>query len=281
MFELGSVYPAALDVTDQNGQPVNPATATLAITLPDQTVVTPAITLPPAEQGKLRYAYLTAQPGRHLVNWVTTGPNTAYSDVFDVMTAAPPALFSLADAKQTLGIPASNTADDDELRAKIRAVTASIEQYMRTAYAYRTVTELFRRPNMSPPWNMPHALRLTTVPVITLTSLVTLNPQNVVTTTYNPAADMDVDPESGLVTRNGGPPFAGRMQAVYRAGMTIIPENITEGGRVLLQHIWESRRGPGGLNGVIGPEEMSDYRHFTGKPRKVMDLLGPPRPVIF
>jgi len=281
MFELGSVYPAALDVRDENGQLVNPATAAVTFTLPDQSTAVPPVTLPPAVTGQLRYPFLTTQPGRHLVSWVTTGPNTAYTDVFDVLPAAPPALFSLADAKQTLGIPAGNTADDDELRSKIRAVTRSVELYMNTAYAYRTVTELLRRPNMSPPWNMPQALRLTTVPVIKLTSLVTLDPQNQPTTVYDPVNDLDVDPESGLVSRHGGPPFAGRMQAVYTAGMTVIPENIAEGSRILLQHIWESRRGPGGLNGVIGPEEMSDYRHFTGKPRKVMDLLGPPRPVIF
>lgn len=281
MFELGSIYPAALDVLDENGQLANPSSAVLAITQPDQTVATPAITLPPPVTGQLRYPFLTAQPGRHLVRWVTTGPVTAYTDVFDVLPAAPPALFSLADAKQTLQIPASNTTDDDELRGKIRAITTSIEQYKNTAYAYRQVTEYFTRPNMSPPWNLPVKLRLTTIPVITLTSLVTLNPDGSVVTDYLPASNLQVDGATGLVSRLAGPPFAGRLQAVYTAGMTVIPENILEGGRILLQFVWESRRGPGGLNGVIGPEEMSDFRHFTGKPRKVMDLLGPPMPAIF
>ena len=103
---------------------------------------------------------------------------------------------------------------------------------------------------------------------------------NVLTTTYDTVNNMWVDPESGLIHRYNGPPFAGRMTAVYTAGYQIIPTHIIEGGRILLQHIWESRRGPGGIGGIIGPEEMADFRHFTAMPRKVTDLLGPPRPVV-
>jgi hypothetical protein len=282
MFELGSVYPAALDVRDENRQPANPDTATLTFTLPDQSTISPAVTLPPAVTGQLRYPYVTVQPGRHLVRWQTTGPDTAYTDVFDVLDAAPPAILSLADAKQTLSMDPSYTDDDDELRAKLRAVTRSVERYMRTVYAYRVITETITRPVLGVPWAMTAALRLTYVPVIPpVTSLVTLNPQGQVTTTYDTVNNMWVDPETGLVHRLAGPPFAGRMQAVYPAGMTMIPENILEGSRVLLQAVWESRRGPGGVNGVIGPEEMGDYRHYTAMPRKVTDWLGPPRPVVY
>ena len=102
MFELGAVYPAAINITDQNGQPANPAAATLIITQPDQTTVNCPITLPPAVTGQLRYPFPTTQAGRHLVNWTTTNPTAPYTDVFDVLEAAPQALFSLADAKQTL-----------------------------------------------------------------------------------------------------------------------------------------------------------------------------------
>ena len=281
MFELGSVYPAALNVYNQDQQPANAAAVALAITLPDQTISTPVVANPPAVTGQYAYPFLTTQPGRHLVNWTTTNPSTAWSDVFDVLEAAPPSLFSLADAKQTLAIDPDYTDDDDELRSKIRAVTSSIEKYMRTVYAYRQVVEPFDRPKMAVPWMLPSSLRLTFVPVIKLTGLVTLSPQNTVTTTYDTVNDMWTDAESGLVHRIGGPPFAGRLQATYTAGYQIIPNHILEGGRVLLQAVWETRRGPGGLNGVIGPEEMSDFRHFTAMPRKVTDFLGPPRPVVY
>ena len=281
MYELGAVYPAALNITDANQQPANPATVSLVITQPDQTTVPCTITLPPPVTGQLRYPFPTAQPGRHLVNWNTTGPITAYTDVFDVNEAAPPSIISLADAKQTLAMDPAWTQDDDELRAKLRAITASIERYMRTVYAYRTVTETITRPVIGTPWMMPSALRLTYVPVITVTSLVTISQANVITTTYDTINNMWVDPEAGLIHRYNGPPFAGRMQATYTAGYKIIPYNIIEGARILTQHMWESRRGPGGLNGVIGAEELSDFRHYTALPRKVAELLGPPRPVIY
>jgi hypothetical protein len=281
MYELGAVYPAALDIRDQNQQPANPATATLAITQPDQTAVPCTITLPPPVTGQLRFPFPTAQPGRHLVRWNTTGPVTAYTDVFDVMEAAPQALISLADAKQTLAMDPGYTADDDELRAKIRAITSSIERYMRTVYAYRSVTETITRPVLGVPWMLPAQLRLTYVPVIQLNSLVTISPANVITTTYDTVNNMWVDTEAGLVHRYNGPPFAGRMQAGYTAGYKIIPTHIIEGARILLQHFWESRRGPGGLNGVIGPEELADFRHYTALPRKCTELLGPPRPVVY
>jgi hypothetical protein len=285
MYELGDLYPAALDVFDQNRQLANPAAATLVITQPDQTAVTPVLTLPPAETGKLRYLFPTVQPGRHLTRWVVTmagsTPSKAYTDVFDVLAAAPPSILSLADAKQTLSMDPAYTDDDDELRGKLRGITASVERYMRTVYAYRQVTEIIERPRMGVPWTLPASLRLTYVPVISLTSLVTLRPDSTVLTTYDTVNDMWVDPESGLVHRTGGPPFAGRMQAVYAAGMRVIPENVIEGSRVLLQAVWETRRGPGGVNGVVGPEEMSDYRHYTALPRKCIDWLGPPRPVVY
>jgi hypothetical protein len=281
MFELGAVYPAALNITDGNGQPADPVSVSLIITQPDQTTVNCTVPLPSAVPGQLRYPFPTVQPGRHLVNWTTSNPATAYTDVFDVLEAAPPSLFSLADAKVTLSMDPAYTADDDELRSKIRAVTRSLERVMHTVYAWRQVTETIPQPLFPSPWGLSAKLRLTFVPVLALTSLVTMSPQNTVTTTYDTVNNMYVDAETGLVHRYAGPPFAGRMIAGYTAGYQIIPSNVLEGGLILLQHIWESRRGPGGLNGVIGPEEMADFRHFTALPRKVQDLLGPPRPVVY
>ena len=75
-------------------------------------------------------------------------------------------------------------------------------------------------------------------------------------------------------------PSHGVSAYMQAAGYKIIPYNYIEGAKILLAHMWESRRGPGGLNGVIGPEELADFRHFTALPRKVLETLGPPRPVI-
>jgi hypothetical protein len=280
MFELDSLVPLSVNVYDANGNPANAATVALTITQPDQTLLTPAVTNPPAVTGQYTYAFPSTQPGRHLVKWLTTGPQTAYRDVFDVTEDAPPAIISLADCKQTLGMDPTDTSDDQELLAKLAAITRSVERYMHTAYAFRTVTELIPEPALPVPWQQPK-VRLSTLPVLALTSAVTLSPTNVVTTTYDVVNNMTVDAESGLVNVFNGPPLAGRTQWVYTAGYQIIPYHIIEGSKVLFQAVWESRRGPGGANGVLGPEEMGDFRHFTAFPRKVTEWFGPPRPVIY
>jgi hypothetical protein len=281
VIDYGAVYPAALNIFNTSGQLTNATTVSLTITQPDQTTVVCPVANPPAQVGQYTYGFQTTQAGRHLVNWASTGPVTAYTDVFDVMEQAPPSIISLADAKQCLSMDPANTTDDDELRAKLRACTASIERYMRTVYAYRSVSETITRPLMGVPWQEPAALRLKYVPVIALTSLVTMSPQNVVSTTYDTVNNMWVDTEAGLVHVYAGPPLQGRMIASYTCGYQIIPYNVIEGAKVLFQAMWESRRGPGGLGGVIGPEEMADYRHFTALPRKCIEWLGPPRPVIY
>jgi hypothetical protein len=292
MIELGAEAPIAVNTFDQNGNPVNAATVTLTITLPDQSTVTPAVTNPPAVTGQYTYPYVTVQPGRH--SWVlaTTSPLTVYRDTFDVNVAASSAIISLADAKQTLSMDPADTSDDAELLAKLQAITASIQLYMHTQYVPATLTEWHNWPAQMVPWERPR-LRLgsgavitvapdvQTLPVLSFTSLITYGPQNQVVTTYDTVNNMYADPGTGLVTVYNGPPLAGRMQAIFAVGMQVIPYNVIEAGKILIQHIWESRRGPGGLNGVIGPEEMADFRHFTSLPRKVTEMLGPPRPVVF
>jgi hypothetical protein len=291
MYEIGQVYPAAVNTYDQNSNPVDAETVFLTITQPDMTQVTPVVTNPPAVTGQYTWPFPIVQAGRHAVNWQTINPNTAWSDVFDVVAAQSDAIISLADCKQTLSIDAANTDDDDELRAKLRAVTHSIQLYMHTQYVPVQVTEWHNWPAHLIPWERPR-LRLGSgstvlppggqaVPIMSFSSLITYGPQNQVVTTYDTVNSMTVDRETGLVTVFNGPPLAGRMQAIWTAGMTVIPGNVIEGSKVLLQALWESRRGPGGLNGVIGPEEMADFRHYTGMPRKVMELLGQPRPVVF
>jgi hypothetical protein len=292
MIELGAVYPAAVNLFGSNGQPVNAATVTLTITQPDGTTITPAVTNPPAVTGQYQYPFVTAQAGRHTVSWTFTGPVEVYRDIFDVNPATVNAIISLADAKQTLGMDPAVTDDDTELLAKLQAITTSIQLYMHTQYVPVQLTEWHSWPAQMIPWERPK-LRLGAgtlvnppadvqlLPVASLQSLITYGPQNQVVTTYDTVNNMYVDSQTGLVHVYNGVPLAGRMQAMFTVGLPVVPWNVIEGGKMLIQHIWESRRGPGGVNGLIGPEELADFRHFTSLPRKVTEMLGPPRPVVF
>jgi hypothetical protein len=79
-----------------------------------------------------------------------------------------------------------------------------------------------------------------------------------------------------------GPKPFGWVTSGYTAGYVVIPGNYLEAASVLLEHLWETRRGPGPLGGgVIGVEEAGDWKQMTMLPRKVIEWIGPPRPIVF
>lgn len=279
-FELGSIYPAAVNLTDANGNPTNATTVTLTITLPDTTTTSPTVTNPPSVTGAYTLPYLTVQPGRHLVRWVFTGPNSSYTDMFDVKEPNPPSILSLADAKQQLNILPSNTSDDDEIRMWLAAVTNTVEEYKHETIAQRTISEIYGFPNTMYGFGQflgfgPN-VRVLHTPVIALQSIVAENG----TFTWTITNNIDVEASTGLITVVNGPPITGRVIITYTAGYQIIPYKYLLGARMLFQHMWETRRGPGGQSGITGPEELADFRHYTSMPRKVMEMLGPPKPMV-
>jgi len=268
VFDLGDIYPAALDVFDANSNLVNPSTVVLTITLPDATVVTPTVTNPPTVTGKLRYSYLTTMAGRHTVRWVTTAPNTAYTDMFTVAEADALAMMSLAEVKLVLGIDPSDTADDEEIRHMIQAVTVAIEDYKGQVMVRRSFTDDYEM-------TWPGRLRLQNTPVISLTALVSQDG----TKTWD-VTKLHVNKDNGIVTVLSGPPITGTVYPTYLAGFQVIPYRYIEAAKIILEHIWETRRGPGGVGGVIGPEELRDYKHTSDFPRKAREWLGPSQPVV-
>ena len=277
MIPFGGVYPAAINVFNAAGAPATPVSATLTIIQPDQSVLTydlADLTIP--APGQLQYPFITTQAGLHKVSWITVTPNAPWSDVFDVSEQFSPAMLSLADAKQQLGMAPSYIDDDDELREKLAALTAAVENYKHETIVARTIVEEHAYDTIwGGGWPMQRRIRLWQFPPMQLISVtsedgtISWEPQN-----------LDLDTATGLVSVIQGPPVRGRVEVTYTAGYKIIPYNYLEGAKILLMHMWESRRGPGGLNGVIGPEELADFRHFTALPRKVLETLGPPRPVI-
>lgn len=277
MIDLGGVYPAVINIYDADGNLVNPATITLTITQPDGTQPAIVVGNPPVLAGQFAYQFITTQAGRHTVRWQTTAPNVAWTDVFDVAEATPPAILSLSDMKNILYIDPADTSDDDTIRAMLMATTAAVEQYKNEIIVPRTITENVNFGDIwQRGWPIRSRVRLMGVPLISVTSVMSLDGM----ITWDPA-NMLPDRNTGLVQVISGPPFAGRMVWTYYAGYPIIPYHILEGSKTIFQHIWEGRRGPGGTGSVVGPEELADYKHATGIPRKAYEMLGPPRPAIF
>src|SRR3546814_10085956 len=62
---------------------------------------------------------------------------------------------------------------------------------------------------------------------------------------------------TGIVRRKDGGRLVGPLRFTYVAGLTVIPANISHGGRIILQHLWKTQ---GGGMGRPAPGGMDDYR---------------------
>lgn len=270
MIDLGAAYPVAVDLFDESGNRANAVSVTVTITQPDGTQATPELANPPSVEGQYRGLYPTTQAGRHVVRVVTSSPDTAYTDVFDVGEAVPPSIVSLWDAKEFLGIDQQDSSQDRELRAWLAGTTQVVERLMNEVIAKRQITFTEKNENIRK-WRLWH------VPVISLDSLARWDG----TYTWNVTTDVYTDPETGIIELIRGPSLRHRLTAVFTAGYQVVPYHYQQGSLVLLQHAWETQRGPGGVGGgVVGPEEAGDMKQMYMVPRKVREWLGEPRPVV-
>jgi uncharacterized phiE125 gp8 family phage protein len=175
------------------------------------------------------------------------------------------AIVSLDDAKRQLNIPASDTTDDVELQSFVDAATASVETQLGQVVGQRTVVDQldFTRSTT--------AFLLQAVPVISLTSLVSLDGAQAWTVT--PPA-MYLDGASGCITVLSGPPVKGSVLATYQAGYTAIPANIRLAALIIIQHLWETQRG--NMGSVPGGSDEPQYMIGRGfaLPRRALELLG-------
>ncbi|MFB6771141.1 hypothetical protein [Streptomyces sp. NPDC056337] len=265
-FDLGATVRLTGECRDPGGTLASAATAVVTVTLPDATTVTPAVTETPDTPGKYQADYVSTTPGRHAVRWVWTEPAAAYTDVFDVQDEAPPAILSLRDARQHLN--RVSTTDDDELRFWNNATTRAVEYFVGPVVA-RSFTEEHHLRNA-------RAVVLHRTPVLALTAV-----DSVLTggTAY-PADRLHVDRSTGEVLPLTGGRLDGRLRFTYRAGRTVIPENILAGARIILEHLWLTQRGNrGGLAG--GGQDYAVTEPIPGLgyavPNRALQLLEPDR----
>lgn len=232
-FDLGSVVPLGTAVTDAAGAPANAGSMALTITLPDRTTVTVS-PVAPTSTGVYAYDYPTVQAGRHSVRWVATGVNAgAYTDAFDVREAVPPTILSLREAKQHLKKSLTDDRDDDEIRDWNEACTRAVERFVGPV-TIRTVTQDVQ-------FKSARSLALALTPAIELTSATALVTGG---TSYD-VDDLHLDGATGIVTRTDGGVLFGPLRFVYVVGRTAVTANIRGAARIILQHLWRTRQGPG------------------------------------
>lgn len=278
-IDLGDLCRLSMTLTSPAGGLVNAGVMTLTITLPDDTtvVVTPITSV---TTGQYQYDYQTTQAGRHVAHWVGTGANPgAYADIFDVRTASPGYLVSLAAMKNQLKI--TNTADDEDLRGFIEAATGAVERIRNETIVRRTFTdeiylaEYFRGigqvANSAMPYGIDTArfrVAVAHAPALSLTSVVRADN----TMTWD-VTNLHLDPD-GIIDVMFGPTLVGHILVTYVAGYRIVPESFTKAAEFIVQHLWQTRRGSKGGPRVGGVETTVVPGIGFAVPNQAIELLG-------
>jgi hypothetical protein len=272
-YPLGQSVTISTTITDRNGNPADASPIVLTVHLPDGTVKTYSS---PAHDGTGLYHQDlpladTTQLGDYQYTWTATvaglgGVSYGELEVFDPFELT---LITLDDARTQLQIDPADHSDDDWIREQVAGITRVVEQYKHEVIVARAVTQDLDLCGEAEFW-------LGSVPVISLTSLVSFD----AATTYD-VTTLDERPSGQVLVLPGAMRPTGHVTAVYQAGYTIIPENYQQGALVTLQHLWESRRGPGAIpGGVTGQEDFYNRTAPFDFPHKAKEWLGPPRPVV-
>ena len=262
--DLGATVRLNADCRDPGGNLVTATTATVTVTLPDGSTASPAAT-ETSTAGQYRADYPTTAAGRHTVRWLFTDPAHAYTDMFDVREEAPPAIMSLATGRSHL--KKTDTSDDEEIRDWIEATTRAVEQFVGPVVA-RSFTETVH-------FTSTRSVALTHSPALSLTSVTTLRAGG---TTYS-VDDLLLDPDTGLVELADGGLLYGPLTFTYRAGRLVVPANFRNAAKIILQHLWRTRQGPG--RPQRGTDDFDVTEPIPGLgfaiPNRAVQLLDPDR----
>ncbi|MGH8571248.1 MAG: head-tail connector protein [Gammaproteobacteria bacterium] len=260
MHTIGSIVPITFAERNAAGALINATTVSLTITLPDGTLVTPAVANPPAETGIYTYDYPTTQVGRHIWLAASTGPTAVYGPiVFNVIPSSPGGIIGLDEAKQHLNI--TNSFNDEELRGFLEAATLVVEDVVGPVVA-RSFTEIH---------DSGARLVLNQCPAISLTTLI---PVLTGGTSYLPA-DLDLDPNTAVVRHKSGICFEGPLRVTYTAGRRVVPDNIVQGTKEIVRHMWDTQRGHSGIRPGLGEEDLGFTSSGFAVPRRALELFGP------
>lgn len=241
--EVGSLYRSSLSVTDANGAAIDAASATLTVTLPDGTSVTPLVTHDGT--GLYHVDYQFAQEGLHKFVWVTAGPNTSRTDYAnaDIFRS----IVGIDEVKDYINY--GNSSNEDVLRQVMQAATELCEKVVGSC-VQRTLT------NVRIPGNSKVAIRLPQGPVPTASSVISIRsiyPSGPIWTYAN--GDFTVSPESGVVELNSLSPFwQGPWTANYTVGRLVIPQSIQLAAKEIVFDMWSTQRPYGASEMEPGPE---------------------------
>jgi hypothetical protein len=257
----GQVYRSTLTIAGQAGAP---SSATLTITKPDGTLVTPALGAG-SQSGAdwvITYDYALPTAGQFKFTWTTTGPGTApfpdYVNVRDFIS-----LIGLAEGKLHLGITV--TTYDDEI-ANFLMASAELVEDRAGPCVRRDFTDRVYDPDGSAELLLPRS------PVLAVTSVTSKWPGG----PSWAAADLAPDLAAGVVAQaSRGLFWLGPWDVLYTCGRVQIPERLLHAQKEQLRHLWETQRGADPPQLLGGEETFTTSAGFTfSVPRRVTELLG-------
>lgn len=222
--------------------------ASLTVTLPDSSTLTPAVA---TQGGQLTASLVTSLPGRHLLVWERAGRR--YVDVLDVWPADPRYLVALADVRATLG----STPGDLALQV---AVATWIVEHL--------VGPVLPRSVQYRPERGAGVAVLPDVDVAAVTVLVDGVPSSVV---------VDVDEVAGIVS---GLP-SGSVTISYTVGSTSVPLPLQQAARDIAVHLYRSSRQGGGPGRPEAAADTVATPYGFAIPRRAYELcqaVGAPAP---
>ena len=168
-------------------------------------------------------------------------------------------LIDLEDAKTQLGITGDST--DSLMQTYINAATAVVERHVDKTISETTFTDAV---------TFPGTVELAHQPVIQLTSV-----------TSSGGTTIDLSQFTlfdGSITSS----YVGQVNLAYQAGMVSPPANYELAALIILQHLWQTRRGNMPSSGAALPDSLA-YPNFSGYaiPNKALELLGAESPFGF
>jgi len=269
-YPQGQPVRVSTTIRDLTGTLVNASTLVLNLKKPDGTMV--PFNAPTNDSTGLYHQDLLAsdltQLGRHFYDWVATGTGAGVSfgslDVFDPFEVN---VLSLQDAKAATNIPQTVTTYDDELAVMVASIESTIEKLIGGPIITRTIVE-----TTQPEYGR-YNIVLRQRPVLSITSVF-----DNYTQTNMPMPDgYDIDPNSGVVARNLKLPFLllGTCDVTYTAGLgTSVPPAIGLAARIILQHLWQTQRGPVFNPSMGGDETVRTLAGFA-VPNRALEVLSP------
>jgi len=256
-------------IRDANGTLTN-STLTLAVKKPDAT--TQNFNAPTNDSTGNYHQDLAvadlSQQGRYQYVWTSTGaaPGVSYGN-FDVFDPFEVQVLSLQDAKVATNIPLTVTTYDDELAVMVASIESTIDKLIGGPVITRTIVE-----TTQPEYGR-YNIVLRQRPVLSITSVF-----DNYTQTNMPMPDgYDIDPNSGVVARNLKLPFLllGTCDVTYTAGLgTSVPPAIALAARIILQHLWQTQRGPVFNPSMGGDETVRTLAGFA-VPNRALEVLSP------